>query len=103
MIAVAEQFPRLHYIIQDRPEVIETATNLREGPARCVTFQIYNFFTVKPVKNADVYFLCWILHDWSDKYAIRIIKALIPALQPGGKILTSEAIMPEPGCTITIP
>lgn len=97
MSAIAEKFPRLHCIIQDRPEVIETAPTLGEGLAGRVSFQAHDFFTEQPVKNADVYFLRWILHDWPDKYAIRIIRALIPALRPGGKILISEAIMPEPG------
>jgi hypothetical protein len=30
-------------------------------------------------RGPEGYFLRWILHDWSDKYALKILRALIPA------------------------
>ena len=44
-----------------------------------------------------MYFLSNILHNWSDPDAVRIIKALVPALKPGARVLISERVMPEPG------
>jgi len=49
------------------------------------------------VKEADVYFFRWILHDWSDDRASLILRNLIPALKPGANIVLKEMIMPEPG------
>ena len=97
-IAIAQSFPLLSCIVQDRPEVIadKEATVPMELRNR-VTFMAHDFFTQQPVKNADVYLLRWILHDWPDKYAIQILKALVPALKPGGKVLVNEFLVPEPG------
>lgn len=39
-------------------------------------------------------------HNWPDKYCIRILKGLIPALQPGAKIVLQEPYMP-PALTMT--
>lgn len=57
----------------------------------------HDFFTEQPVQGADVYYSRWMLHDWSDKYAIRILTSLIPTIKVGARILLSEYIMPEPG------
>ena len=97
-IAIAQHFPLLSCIVQDRPEVIaeKEATVPVELESR-VTFIAHDFFTPQPVRNADVYLLRWILHDWPDKYAIQILKALVPALKPGAKVLVNEFLVPEPG------
>lgn len=55
----------------------------------------HDFFTEQPVKGAEVYLLKWILHCWSDKYARNILRALIPALRRGSKIVLHEYILPE--------
>lgn len=56
----------------------------------------HDFFTEQPVKGADVFLLRCILHDWSDKYAIKILRALVPALKPDVRIIVNEAVVPEP-------
>ncbi|KAL4787406.1 hypothetical protein BJX76DRAFT_345663 [Aspergillus varians] len=37
----------------------------------------------QPAHGADVYLLRLILHDWPNKYATMILRALVPALRPG--------------------
>lgn len=56
---------------------------------------VHDFFKAQPVE-ADIYFLRWIFHNWSDKYCIKILRALIPSLKPGAKVIVSEAVMPGP-------
>lgn len=51
----------------------------------------------QPVKGADVYFFRWILHNWSDKYCVKILRGLIPALKPGAKIILNDNVLPQPG------
>jgi hypothetical protein len=100
-IDIAKEFPDLRFIVQDLPKVIEDAKT-KEMPAEVadrVTFMAHNFFTEQPVKDADIYYFRWILHDWSDKYCIKILKALTPALKPGARILLSERCL-EPPCTL---
>lgn len=97
-IAIAQSFPTLRFIVQDKAEVVELGREMLPANVRDrVSFMSHDFFTEQPVKNADVYALRWILHDWSDKYAVRILQALIPALKPGARILVIEQVLPEPG------
>ena len=97
-IAIAERFPLLRCIVQDKAEVIRKGQEtLSVALSDRVSFMGHDFFTEQPVKNADVYILRWILHDWSDKYAARILQALVPALKPGARVLVIEQVMPDPG------
>jgi predicted O-methyltransferase YrrM len=99
-IDLAKAFPELKLIVQDLPAVIEDAKKSVEEYGR-VEFMAHDFFTEQPVKGADVYYFRWILHDWSDKYCIKILKALIPALKKGAKVVLSERCL-EPPCTLPI-
>ncbi|PVI08125.1 S-adenosyl-L-methionine-dependent methyltransferase [Periconia macrospinosa] len=98
-IPILQTFTNLQVIIQDLPEVIgkfddrELPDNIKDR----VSFTVHDFFTKQPVQGADVYLLRWILHDWSDTYAINILRALIPALHLKSKILINEHILPLPG------
>jgi len=51
----------------------------------------------QPVKGADVYFFRWIFHNWSNKYSIRILRGLIPALKRGTEVVICDNVMPAPG------
>ena len=94
-IPIVQKFPTLRCIVQDLPETIATAPKLPDMEDR-VTFMAHDFFTEQPVHGAEVYFLRWILHDWSDKYAIKILQGLIPALKDGSRVIIMESIVPEP-------
>ena len=37
-----------------------------------------------------------ILHNWSDKYSIQILRHLTPALKRGARVLVHELVLPEP-------
>ncbi|KAF2028429.1 S-adenosyl-L-methionine-dependent methyltransferase [Setomelanomma holmii] len=69
-MVIAKKHPETTIIVQDRPV---------------------------PVHDADVYFFRWIFHDWSTKYCVKILQALIPALRPKARIILMDAIIPEPG------
>ena len=98
-VVIAQSYPALSFIVQDRATVArEGRKNLPEDLADRVRFMAHDFFNEQPILDADVYLLRWILHDWSDKYAIRILRALIPALKDGAKILIIEQVLPEPAC-----
>ncbi|KAL8729373.1 MAG: hypothetical protein Q9166_004766 [cf. Caloplaca sp. 2 TL-2023] len=97
-IAIAQQFPSLRFVVQDQRDVIEAGrAQLPSGLQTRVTFTEHDFFMEQPVKAADVYLLRWILHDWPDTYAIKILKALIPALRDGSRLCICEHVLPEPG------
>lgn len=97
-VAIAQRCPSLRCIVQDLPHVVADArTKIPPSLTDQVTFMAHDFFTEQPVRDADVYYMRWILHDWSDKYAIRILRSLIPALKVGARIVLSEFVLPEPG------
>ena len=54
-------------------------------------------FEAQPIKSADAYFYRAVFHDWSDKYGIKMLQALIPALKKGAKVILNDGVMPEPG------
>ncbi|KAF1843483.1 S-adenosyl-L-methionine-dependent methyltransferase [Cucurbitaria berberidis CBS 394.84] len=91
---LAEAFPGMDIIVQDRPEIIALAP---KTAYKNVQFQEHDFFAPQPVKDADVYFFRFILHDWPTKYCIKILQALIPALKRGARVILMDAIVPEPG------
>lgn len=51
----------------------------------------HDFFQPQPVQ-ADVYVFKMILHDWPDAEAAKILRALVPALKPGARVLLFEYI-----------
>jgi len=98
---IARSFPGIKCVVQDLPEVIEGADvpeDLRSE--KRLQFMSHDFFKAQPVKGAEFYFLRWILHDWSDKYAMKIIQSLIPALKKGARVLVSDLCLPAP-CTLS--
>lgn len=92
-IEIAQRFSSIECIIQDLPEVVAEAIVPSHLSGR-VRFMAHNFFTEQPIKGADVYYFRWILHNWSDKYAVRILRALVPALKHGARVIVSEICMP---------
>jgi len=99
-IALASNFSSLQVIVQDLEVTIAgTEPSLPSEVSSRVRFMAHNFFEEQPIV-ADVYFLRWILHNWSDKYCIQILRYLIPSLRPGARIIVNDICLPE---AMTIP
>ena len=97
-IELARKFPSLRFVVQDRAEVImECSHQVPKDVAHRVEFIAHDFFTEQPIKNADVYFFRCVFHNWADQACIKILKALIPALKVGARVLVQEILLPEPG------
>jgi len=92
--ALALKYPSLHLIVQDLPAV---TANSKENKEMSVKFMAHDFFEEQPVKGADVYYYRWTLHNWSDKYCIKTLKALSSALKKGSRVLIMDVVMPPPG------
>ena len=95
--AIAEAFPSLTLIVQDTagmrtPEAIGTVP---PELASRVSLTTHDFFTPQTVV-ADVYFFRWIFHGFSEKYCIKILRALIPALKKGARVVINDGTLPEP-------
>ncbi|KAJ9367330.1 hypothetical protein DTO282F9_7368 [Paecilomyces variotii] len=92
--ALARKYPSLHLIVQELPQVVAES---KEEVGLDVKFMTHDLFEEQPVQDADVYLYRWTLHNWPDKYCIRALKALIPALKPGSRVLIMDFVMPPPG------
>ena len=94
-IGLAQRFQSLRVIIQDLESSMGGAA-VPEQLASRVNFMPHDFFTPQPVV-ADVYYFRWIFHNWPDKYCIKILRCLIPALKNGARVLIHDICMPDPG------
>lgn len=109
-MALATQCPQLHFIVQDLPDVIAEATKQVLAPniEPRVTFQAHSFLEPQPVTNHAVVDLCLIrqcLQNWPHRDALRIIRALVPCLEPAEpgdkpkRLLINNVVVPVPFST----
>jgi hypothetical protein len=95
-IDLARRCPKIRCISQDLPDVVSGVEVPGDVRGR-VEVVAHDFFTEQTVKGADAYLFRWIFHDWSDRYAVRILRNLIPALKLGARVVIGEVCLPEPG------
>lgn len=83
-------------IVQDLPEIVAAGeATLPDELGGQVKFMAHDFFTPQPVE-ANIYMLRFVLHNWPDKYAVRILRNLLPTLKKEGKILIMDAVSLPP-------
>ncbi|KAI1746570.1 O-methyltransferase [Xylaria castorea] len=92
-VALATRLPRMSIVIQDQA-VLEDQARQSIPPALAdrVSFMAHDFFQDQPVRDADVYHFRWIFHDWSDRYCLKLLRALVPALKPGARVVVSDYV-----------
>jgi ubiquinone/menaquinone biosynthesis C-methylase UbiE len=96
LASVLTSAPHLRGVLFDRPEVVERARDA--GPlvpfsARC-SFVPGDFFTSIPT-GATVHLMCSVLHDWNDQEVAVILRNSHRALEPGGRLVLCEMVVPE--------
>lgn len=87
--------PYLRGIVLDRPEVAAAAAAEARGLAERTEAIGGDFF--KSVPEGDLYLLRFILHDWDDADAIRILESCRRAMKPDARLVVIEAFFAEPG------
>ena len=100
---LARKFPNLKIVVQDLPEVApvfekEFPHELRDR----VSFKTHNLFDPQPVQ-ADIYMLKWILHDWPDVESVAILRALVPALKPGARVVFIDYVGKQEPSDVELP
>ncbi|KAI1752670.1 sterigmatocystin 8-O-methyltransferase [Xylaria castorea] len=96
-IQLAKHFSNLRITVQDVESVVAGADGkVPEDLKGRVRFEAHDFFQPQVVA-ADVFFLRLILHNWADKYGVRILRALIPGLKNGSRVIIMDACMKERG------
>jgi hypothetical protein len=57
---------------------------------------VHDFFQPQPIKDASVFMLRFILHDWPNSYAKKILTHLRNVAKPSTKVLLVEQILQYP-------
>jgi O-methyltransferase domain len=90
---LARAYPQLSFVVQDLPAAI-AKVSLPSELAQRVRIEAHDFFSPQTVV-ADVYYFRWIFHNWADSDAVRILRALIPALRDGARVVIHDDCMPD--------
>ena len=97
---IAEVARELRFVVQDLSEVITpVASSPPPGLEGRLRFEVYDFRTPQPIKDADVYFFRRIFHDWPDDICLEILKNLVPSMKQGARVVLNENILPGPNDT----
>ncbi|CAI6336898.1 unnamed protein product [Periconia digitata] len=96
--AFLDKFPNLpgRLILQDQPHVLDDPT-LGLDPR--IEKKTIDFWVEGPVQGARIYYMKFILHDWSDEQCLQILSHLTAAMDKSTSLLVVEDfIIPDTGC-----
>ncbi|MEO8627911.1 MAG: methyltransferase [Betaproteobacteria bacterium] len=82
-------------VLFDRPHVVSDAPALLKarGVDSRVTIEAGDFFTTVPT-GGDAYVLSHVIHDWYDDRCLTILGHCRAAMQPDGRLLIVEMVLP---------
>lgn len=83
-------------MIAGGPTYLESQEDAEKLNSR-ISYQAQDFFEPQSIRDADVYVLRMILHDWPFEDSVRILTRLVEALKPGARILIMDSVLPDPG------
>jgi SAM-dependent methyltransferase len=96
LASILNRYPEIQGILFDLPAVVERARSALAGSGldgRC-RFAGGDFFSSVPA-GADAYIMQHVIHDWEDSEAIAILRNCREAMNPGGRILLAELVIPS--------
>lgn len=98
---IAKHTTNVHFIVQDLPHVAAAAPALlpRDYHGR-IEFAAHDFMTPQSASSHPAAFLLrWVLHNWADELAVKILQNLTPSMSKGSKVLIYEYVLQDPGVT----
>jgi len=99
-MAIAKHVPGVSLIVQDRASVVAegekhwNATFPEAIESGRVKFMAHDFFSEQPIKDASVFLLRNVLHDWADSLVKDILKRLREAATSETKLIVIDSIIP---------
>jgi len=99
LATLLERFPGPKGVVFDMPHVQKDAEAhiASRGLADRLRFQPGSFFESVP-PGGDAYILSHIIHDWNEEQCVTILGNVRKSMNPGGKVLVIEMVLP-PGNT----
>jgi predicted O-methyltransferase YrrM len=94
--AILRAAPVARGVLVDLPHVVESARALiaERGVADRCELVGGSFFESVPA-DGDAYVLKWIIHDWNDADATRILRAVRAAVPRTGRLIVVDRVLPE--------
>ncbi|KAK8061612.1 hypothetical protein PG994_007978 [Apiospora phragmitis] len=79
-------------VLQDMKEVLEG-----EDPVRIEGIEVmpHDFHNEQPVKNAHIYYLRKVMHNYYDDKCRAILRPIVEAMGPDSRLLIGDLILPE--------
>ncbi|KAL6718617.1 hypothetical protein ACLMJK_002851 [Lecanora helva] len=96
---VSKRFPDIsgRLILEDLPAVID---DIKELDPRIEKMKV-DMFEPQVVKGALIYHLHFVVHDWPDEPAAKILQSIASAMTPNySRILIREFILPDVNCPL---
>nr|GAT51470.1 predicted protein [Mycena chlorophos] len=97
---IAQKYPELRIVNQDLASQIAGAEKYWQQnlplhiDQDLVEFQAHDFFTPQPVKDADIFLLRYITHNWQDDKVVQILQHLRNAAKPETRLVLIDDVVP---------
>jgi hypothetical protein len=98
--ALAKQTQHVSFIVQDLHHVVEDGRQRlpSEFNGR-ISFEVHNFMEPQQSGSTgstpDAYLISRCLHNWSDRHCAVILRALVPRLRKGSKVLIWDSVLDD--------
>jgi SAM-dependent methyltransferase len=96
LAAILRRHPDIQGVLFDLPAVANRAEKSMAGSVVSDRCRVVggDFFHSVP-SSGDTYLLRHVIHDWEDGEAVTILRNCRDAMQPGGKVLVVETVIPS--------
>ena len=94
-VGLARRFPNFRFVVQDTPETIRGLSAPDELRSR-LEHQAHSFFEPQPCRDADVYYMRNIFHNWPDEQCVQILRNHVPVMRPGSRLLIDDFTLHDP-------
>jgi len=96
LATILEHYPGPHGVLFDLPDVVREAPALIQtrGLSDRVTVEAGDFFTSVPA-GGEAYLMSHVIHDWDDDQCLTILGHCHRAMNPSGRLLIIEMVLPE--------
>ncbi|TLS31515.1 hypothetical protein PpBr36_02720 [Pyricularia pennisetigena] len=93
--------PKERFMLQDQHHIIDQLKREAPESLRGVKLAGLDFNKESPEKGALIYYLRRVLHDYSDKLAVNILRNTAAAMAPDSRILIAEDVATNPPHPLT--
>ncbi|KAK3173586.1 hypothetical protein OEA41_006918 [Lepraria neglecta] len=97
MKELREAYPALKgkTVIQDLARVVDNIPSGLLPPGLDIHHQVHDFWAPQPIRNAGVYYMKRILHDWPDDQCKKLLGHVVDAMGPDSRLLIADTVIPD--------